>query len=50
MDALIAQNAGHEVRSATRILKALCDGTPILDDQETIGIDIFMKDNLPDLP
>ncbi|WP_346900130.1 LacI family DNA-binding transcriptional regulator [uncultured Roseibium sp.] len=48
MDALIAQNAGHEVRSATRILKALCDGTPILDDQETIGIDIFMKDNLPD--
>jgi len=50
MDALIAQNAGHEVRSASRVLKALCDGTPILDDQETIGIDIFMKDNLPDLP
>lgn len=49
MDALIAQNPGHEVRSAIRILKALCDGAPILDDQETIGIDIFLKDNLPDL-
>lgn len=47
MDALIAQDPGHEIRSAIRILKALCDGAPILKDQERIGIDIFLKDNLP---
>lgn len=50
MDAVIAQNPGHEARSAIRILKALCDGAEILNDQESIGIDIFMKDNLPKLP
>lgn len=47
MDALIAQDPGHEIRSAVRVLKALCDNTPIVDGQETIGIDIFLKDNLP---
>ncbi|WP_420412102.1 LacI family DNA-binding transcriptional regulator [Roseibium sp.] len=47
MDAVIAQDPGHEIRSAIRILKALCDGVPIIDDQERIGIDIFLKDNLP---
>ena len=49
MDALIAQDPGHEVRSAIRVLKALCDGAPIVEGQERIGIDIFLKDNLPDL-
>ncbi|MEJ8473685.1 substrate-binding domain-containing protein [Roseibium algae] len=48
MDALIAQDPGHEVRSAIRVLKALCDGGPIVEGQERIGIDIFLKDNLPD--
>lgn len=47
MDAVIAQDPGHEIRSAIRILKALCDGAPIIDDQERIGIDVFLKDNLP---
>ncbi|GGB53435.1 transcriptional regulator [Roseibium aquae] len=47
MDALIAQDPGHEVRSAVRVLKALVDRTPIVRGQELIGIDIFFKDNLP---
>jgi len=47
MDAVIAQDPGHEIRSAIRVLKALCDGVPIIEDQERIGIDIFLKDNLP---
>lgn len=47
LDALIAQDPGHEIRSAIRVLKALCDGTPIVEGQERIGIDIFLKDNLP---
>ncbi|WP_417666374.1 substrate-binding domain-containing protein [Roseibium sp.] len=49
MDALIAQDPGHEIRSAIRVLKALCDGVPIVEGQERIGIDIFLKDNLPTL-
>lgn len=47
MDAVIAQDPGHEIRSAIRVLKSLCDGMPIIDGQERIGIDVFLKDNLP---
>lgn len=47
VDAVIAQDPGHEIRSAIRVLKALCDGVPIIDGQERIGIDIFIKENLP---
>lgn len=46
-DAVIDQNAGHEARSAARVLLALCTGTPINPDQERIRIDIFLRDNLP---
>ncbi|WP_371743795.1 LacI family DNA-binding transcriptional regulator [Mangrovicoccus sp. HB161399] len=46
-DAVINQDAGHEIRSAVRILKALIDGRPTFDAQESISIDIFMRDNLP---
>jgi len=49
LDAVIAQDPGHEIRSAIRVLKALCDGVPIIEGQERIGIDVFLKDNLPDL-
>ncbi|GAA0779439.1 LacI family DNA-binding transcriptional regulator [Roseibium denhamense] len=49
MDAVIAQDPGHEIRSAIRVLKALCDGRPIIDGQERIRIDVFLKDNLPRL-
>ncbi|WP_138469554.1 LacI family DNA-binding transcriptional regulator [Poseidonocella sp. HB161398] len=46
-DAVINQDAGHEIRSAVRILKALIDGRPTFDAQESICIDIYMRDNLP---
>jgi LacI family transcriptional regulator len=47
LDTIISQNAGHEARSAGRVLLAHCSGDPILADQETIRIDIFVRDNLP---
>jgi len=49
LDAIIAQDPGHEIRSAIRVLKALFDKAPIIEGQERIGIDVFLKDNLPDL-
>lgn len=47
VDAVLNQNAGHEVRSAIRVLKAGVDGASILEAQEQIRIDIFLKENLP---
>jgi LacI family transcriptional regulator len=47
IDAVLNQDAGHEVRSAIRVLKAKADGLPVVADQERIRIDIFLKDNLP---
>jgi LacI family transcriptional regulator len=47
MDAAISQNPGHEARSAVRVLLALTRNEPILSEQETIRIDIVMRDNLP---
>jgi len=49
LDAVIAQDPGHEVRSAIRVLKALCDKALIIEGQERIGIDVFLKDNLPEV-
>lgn len=46
-DAVINQDPGHEVRSAIRVMKARADGLPIVDGQERIRIDIFLRDNLP---
>jgi len=46
-DAVINQDPGHEVRSATRVMLALTDGMPIVPGQERIRIDIFVRDNLP---
>ncbi|WP_315925694.1 LacI family DNA-binding transcriptional regulator [Mesorhizobium sp. SP-1A] len=46
-DAVIGQDAGHETRSAIRILKALIDGTPVVEGQEHIRIEIYLRDNLP---
>lgn len=45
--AVINQDAGHEARSAARILLARCEGVPIIADQERIRIEIFLRDNLP---
>jgi LacI family transcriptional regulator len=47
IDAVLNQDAGHEVRSAIRVLKAKADGLPVITAQERIRIDIFLKDNLP---
>ncbi|MDI7860433.1 LacI family DNA-binding transcriptional regulator [Rhizobiaceae bacterium n13] len=47
IDAVLNQDAGHEVRSAVRVLKAKADGLPVIAAQERIRIDIFLKDNLP---
>ncbi|CCE09741.1 putative transcriptional regulatory protein, LacI family [Bradyrhizobium sp. STM 3843] len=47
MDAAISQNPGHEARAAVRVLLALVRNEPILSEQETIRIDIVMRDNLP---
>ncbi len=46
-DAIINQDAGHEARSAARILLAHCERAPILLDQERIRVEIFLRDNLP---
>ncbi|MBD0414060.1 LacI family DNA-binding transcriptional regulator [Oryzicola mucosus] len=46
-DAVINQDAGHEVRSAVRILQARIDGTAVIDGQESIRIEIYLRDNLP---
>ncbi|HYX04182.1 MAG TPA: LacI family DNA-binding transcriptional regulator [Reyranella sp.] len=47
MDAVINQDAGHEARSAARVLLAYCEGRAINPAQERIRIDVFVKDNLP---
>lgn len=47
IDALLNQDAGHEVRSAIRVLKARADGLGVIGAQERIRIEIFLKDNLP---
>ncbi len=47
IDAILNQDAGHEVRSAIRVLKARADGLSVIDAQERIRLDIFLKDNLP---
>ena len=47
MAAVITQNPGHEARSAARILVALSRNELIIPEQEQIGIDIVLRDNLP---
>jgi LacI family transcriptional regulator len=47
MDAVVNQDAGHEARSAARVLLAHCESRPINAAQERIRIDVFVKDNLP---
>ena len=46
IDAVINQDAGHEVRSAARVLLSLTSDWQIIDEQERIRIDIFLRDNL----
>lgn len=46
-DAVINQDAGHEIRSACRLAMAALSGERVLTDQERIRIDIFVRDNMP---
>jgi LacI family transcriptional regulator len=46
-DAVINQDAGHEVRSACRVALALLHGVRVIADQERIRIEVFVRDNLP---
>lgn len=46
IDAVIAQNPGHLVRSAIRILRARSDQREPLASQERIRIEILLKENL----
>jgi LacI family transcriptional regulator len=45
--AVLHQDPGHEIRSALRLLMAAVSGDPIIAEQERIGIDIFIRENLP---
>jgi LacI family transcriptional regulator len=47
IDAIINQDAGHEARSAARVLIAEREGMKIDAGQERIRIDIFIRDNVP---
>lgn len=47
MDAVINQDAGHEIRSTLRQALARVTQEPVHADQERIRIDIYVKDNLP---
>jgi LacI family transcriptional regulator len=46
-DAVIDQDAGHEVRSACRLALASLSGERVLADQERIRIGVYLRDNLP---
>lgn len=46
IDAVIAQNSGHLVRSAIRRLKGIIDNRETLKSQETIRTEILLKTNL----
>lgn len=47
IDIIISQDAGHEVRSAIRVLMSKADRAPLVDSMERIRIDIYLRDNIP---
>ena len=47
IDIIINQDAGHEVRSAIRVLISKADRLPIVEQMERIRIDIYLRDNIP---
>ena len=46
-DAVLHQNSRREVESAIRLLREILDGQTDTSRPEPIGIEIFMRDNLP---
>lgn len=47
LDALIHQDPGHEVRSSIRVLLAQLNGDAIDAARERVGIQVYLKENLP---
>ena len=47
IDAVIAQNVGHLIRSSIRVLRNLCDDRPIYAAQERLRIEVVLRENLP---
>ena len=47
IDIIINQDAGHEVRSAIRVLMSKADRAPLVEQMERIRIDIYLRDNIP---
>lgn len=47
IDIIINQDAGHEVRSAIRVLMSKADKVPLVEAMERIRIDIHVRDNIP---
>ena len=50
LDAIIAQNPGHLVRSALRVLRARCDNREPIASQEEIRTEILVRENLGSRP
>lgn len=48
LDAVIAQDVRHMVRSSIRILRARADGLDTIPSQERIRIEIILHENMPD--
>lgn len=46
VDAIIAQNPGHSVRSAVRILRARCEDREPIAGQENVRIEVLLAENL----
>lgn len=47
IDIVINQDAGHEVRSAIRVLTSKAERMPLVSSMERIRIDIYVRDNIP---
>jgi LacI family transcriptional regulator len=47
VSAIVAQDSGHLLRSAQRVLRARIDGLPIDEAQERIRIEVILSENLP---
>jgi LacI family transcriptional regulator len=45
--AVVAQDPGHLLRSAERVLRARIDGLPVDEAQERIRIEVILSENLP---
>ena len=45
-DAVINQDAGHEVRSSVRLAMASLNGDRLIESQERIRVEIFLRDNM----